>query len=207
MSVYKECSAALRRLLEGTDEFRDTRIEANGGDVFTEIDVVIEAHKGSWTQKQEVEAQKRANLLLASNYRASRVVRFGPVHFNGVLDYARIAACVVYADPERGPEHWKTPNGEFPRIRHADDKIKSVGRRKASVRDDAVSWPQKPVIGTAQELREALDEANKRADELEQECGRLRSHSAESNGHRTWSREEIEQVAEELIRDRIGKAT
>lgn len=134
-SLYQQCSKAIERLMER-------------GDVFTEIDVVSEAATGEWTDDDYKRALKDANAVCGTHYRSRKLGRYGPVKFaDGVEDYARIAEKIVYADAEKGPEFWETPNGEFPKLMLEDDSLVAQGRRSGTNRNDAKPWSEQPWIG------------------------------------------------------------
>lgn len=135
MSIYSDCAQAISDLAELND-------------VFTEADVWIHASRDGWTTDDVREARKYANQIISARYRNGEVVRFGPVEYSGVQDYARKAGSIVYAGTENGPVTWSTPNGEFPRLSRHEDEIQSGsgGRRKGTARSDDEPWAEQPGV-------------------------------------------------------------
>jgi hypothetical protein len=144
MSIQAQCREAMNTL-------------ATEGGVFTEIDVVNHASQGKgWTEKLFREAADRAYSVLQSAYKNGHLVRFGPVEYRGTPDYARKATKIVYADPERGPRAWETPNGTFPRILAPEgDPLSAPGRKSNEVvgRDDTRPWDEQRKPIRARHLR------------------------------------------------------
>lgn len=170
MSLYRQCSeAAVKLMANPPTEF---------GGVFSEIDVVNLAATRSWKKSDWPEAMRHANQVLGTAYRGRKLARYGPLVLpDGNRDYGRIAAKIVYAAAETGPEVWDTPNGRFPRLMIEDDDIGRQGRRFGTNRNDLVPWE-------TQNLHEAQPAGDKeRIKELEAETERLRSHAANGNGH------------------------
>lgn len=133
MSIYSECSKALRELMKDPPE--------DFGGVFTEIDVVRLAGHAGWSKDNYKEAVRHANNLMGAQYRARKLCRFGPVKLpNGQLDHARIASKIVYASAETGPKVWETPNGKFKRMMMENDPIQRAGRKIGTNRNDLASW-------------------------------------------------------------------
>lgn len=135
-SLYRQCAAALERLIDRYPEA-----------VFTEIDVETEAaDPKSWKTEDYQNALHDANAICGTQYRHRKLCRFGPViTADGSPDYARIAGRIVYADATMGPTHWETPNGRIPRLMVQDDEIGRQGRRAGTNRDDAEPWEDQPI--------------------------------------------------------------
>lgn len=136
MSIYSDCAQAISDLAELSD-------------VFTEADVWIHASRDGWTTDDVREARKYANQIISARYRNGEVVRYGPVEYSGVQDYARKAGSIVYAGTESGPVTWSTPNGEFPRLPRHEDEIQSGGRRKGTARSDDEPWSEQPGVDSS----------------------------------------------------------
>lgn len=127
MSVYSDSSQAISDLAELHE-------------VFTEIDVVNHAAKDGWSKAHFKEAKKYANQIVSAKFRNGEIVRYGPVEYDGIKDYARRAGQIVYGGAASGPEFWETPNGRFPQLpRHADN-IQTSGRKKGTNRHDELPW-------------------------------------------------------------------
>lgn len=170
MSIQAECREAMNRL-------------ADRGVIFTEIDVANEASTESWSSKNFEAAVRHAYNVLQGDYKLGRLVRYGPVKFNGVGDYARRATKIVYAHPQKGPRNFETPNGRFPRLLASQDSMMTAGRRTGTNRDDTKPWSAQnvstkkvglkgPPVDTAPLLR--------RIQELERENAALRKPSADA---------------------------
>lgn len=127
MSIQAECREAMNRL-------------AHAGGLFTDIDVANEAATDGWSTKLYEQAVRQAYSVLQGDYKKGKLVRFGPVEYNGVSDYARRGTRIVYADAQRGPKEFETPNGKFPRLLSSNDSLSSVGRRTGANRDDTKPW-------------------------------------------------------------------
>lgn len=164
MSIQAECRAAMHRLAEQ-------------GDLFTEIDVANEASSDAWSTKHFDQAVKFAYNVLQGDYKQGRLVRFGPVTFQGNIDYARRGTKILYTDAENGLQELVTPNGTFPVLTADRDALSAPGRRSGTNRDDTKPWanqnvtlkrvtPKGPPIDTAPLM--------KRIAELESEVNRLR---------------------------------
>lgn len=148
-SVYRQCSAAIDRLVEEPPK--------QHGGVFTEIDVQIAAASDDWKPAEYSTALHDSNELCGTRFRHRKLCRYGPVVIgtgqDRIEDYARIAGKIVYADAETGPTVWKTPNGEFQRMMVEDDHLSRQGRRSGTNRNDAEPWkdqslaspPRKPI--------------------------------------------------------------
>lgn len=173
MSIQAECREAMHRL-------------AASGGTFTEFDVANEASgqgtKG-WTGKMFESAVRQAYNVLQGDYKRGRLVRYGPVHYNGRADYVRRGTKIVYAHPDNGPEEFHTPNGDFPRLLSVDDTYAKAGRRIGTNRDDTKPWG----VQTIQQVSKGpeLDPKPllKRIEALEAENATLRAERAEANGH------------------------
>lgn len=203
MSIYKACSAACREL-------------ASKGEPFIDIDVVNQAAQDGWSERNFREAQRHANQICGTEYRGGRIVRYGPVTFEGEKDYVRKAGRVLYAGAETGPEIFSTPNGEFPQIHDRDDPLSRVGRRRGTRRDDLTPWDEqnpdairddgmmvdgRPLHREIERLRAELKAANNRVQELETESQRLREGkvAASANGKGSV-------VPKQLIEDAVLEA-
>lgn len=162
MSIQAECREAMNRL-------------AYQATLFTEIDVANEAATDGWSSKHFDQAVRHAYNVLQGDYKKGKLVRFGPVDFNGVKDYARRGTKIVYADAYKGPKKFETPNGTFPRLLSANDRLSGPGRRTGTNRDDTKPWdgqtvtlkrqePKGPPVDTAPLMR--------RINELESELKR-----------------------------------
>jgi hypothetical protein len=143
MSIQAECREAMNRL-------------AGRGVTFTERDVVEAASMPNWSRLQVVKAQRAAYAVLQGDYRKGRLARFGPVAVNGLDDYVRNQAKIVYTSAVKGPSIVETPNGVFERMLADSDTISSVGRRPGIDRDDFIAWDQQ---GTHEAPRESADRA------------------------------------------------
>jgi len=183
MSVYTDISAAARALVAG------------GTDIFTEADVV---QRAGLSEGDLPEGRRHAPQVLASLFRASRVVRFGPVYppeLAGKGDYARALGHIIYASAERD-EPLVTPNGEFDIIRYANDPIfnRKGGRPRASDRDDLALWvtpPSPDEVKAGDSAKDAIIAS------LRDEVARLRRENAELRKER--DRALTEQVPDALI--------
>lgn len=180
MSIYKACSSACREL-------------AKTGEPFIDIDVVNAAAQDGWSDRNYREAQRQANQIVGTDYRAGKLVRYGPVTFEGNKDYVRKAGRVLYADAEAGPKTIETPNGKFKQISDRSDDLARVGRRQGTRRDDFTAWDQqspeairsdsmlvdgRPLERRIHQLEAELRAATKRCDELEVENQRMREAKA-----------------------------
>lgn len=133
-TIYTQCSATIKGL-------------AREGQPFCELDVVRLARHPRWTDADHDEALRHTPAILCALFRQRSLVRFGPVGTDAPLtgepDYVRRQGFILYADFEA----WRnaaveTPNGIFDAILGGEDPIHKVGRRKASERDDFVSWTE-----------------------------------------------------------------
>lgn len=182
MSIQAECRAAMNRL-------------ADQGRVFTEIDVANEARSSGWSSTNLERALKDAYNVLAGDYKKGRLVRYGPVTFKGHQDYARRATKIVYADADKGPRTFDTPNGSFARLFSADDTLARAGRKVGTDRDDTKPWSvQSPVRKVAEAKGPPIDPAPfmKRIQELEAERNRLEKElqGCRNNGNGHWAAKE-----------------
>ena len=139
----------------------------NGNTPFTEIDVINNAARLSWTQDDYKKAMTQANQIAYAYYRSGKLQRYGPVHFQGEEDYLRYASKIVYAGPT-GPNTITTPNGTFPAIMAHEDHISSVGRRAGTNRDDLHEWPKDEEY---QQLQEQIKHLSDRIEDLEDRAG------------------------------------
>lgn len=133
MSIYSDCSQAISDLAELHE-------------VFTEIDVVNHAADDGWNKALYKEARKYANQIVSAKYRNGELVRYGPVEYGGIKDYARRAGMIAYGGATKGPEVWTTPNGSFPPISRHSDTIQTSGRRKGTARHDEKAWSDQPEL-------------------------------------------------------------
>lgn len=178
MSIQAECREAMNRLAER-------------GDVFTEFDVANEASHEGWSSKHFEQAVRQAYNVLQGDYKKGKLVRFGPVEFQGIQDYARRGTKIVYADAEKGPDGFETPNGIFPRLYAATDKLVRAGRRVGTSRDDTKPWDTQEVATKPGTTRgPAIDPAPllRKIEELQAANRRLEKQLAEvtapdHNGH------------------------
>ena len=175
MSIQAECREAMARL-------------AARGATFTEIDVANEAAQDGWSSNNLTRAMKDAYSVLQGEYKKGKLVRFGPVEFQGIKDYARRGAKIVYADAEKGPATFDTPNGQFPRLLAKADSLNQVGRRRGTSRDDTKPWGAQDVSTTkrAEPKGPAIDPAPllRRIEELQAEVRRLKAdRPANGNGN------------------------
>lgn len=135
-SVYKQCAAAIDRIVQ----------DPSDEGVFTEIDIITEAAKKSWTPTEFSKSLHDANEIAGQRYRNRKLCRYGPVTIgkgkNKVQDYARIAGKIVYADAVKGPKIWKTPNGNFKKMMIEDDQLSRQGRKPAANRNDSEPWSE-----------------------------------------------------------------
>lgn len=138
-SIYKQCAEAIDRLVKKPPK--------QHGGVFTEIDVTTEAATGDWKSNDFTRSLHDSNAICGTQYRHRKLCRYGPVTLadGKTQDYARIAGKIVYADAETGPEIWKTPNGDFPRMMIEDDELTKQGRRPGTERNDAHPWDDQPL--------------------------------------------------------------
>lgn len=128
MSLQNDCRKSMEEL-------------ALQGAVFTEIDVANQASKGKgWLEKNFKTAAKKAHETLYGAYKSGKLVRYGPVNYQGNEDYARKGTKIVYADAQSGPRIWTTPNGGFPRLAYENDLMSRAGRRVGTTRDDTKRW-------------------------------------------------------------------
>lgn len=188
-SIYQLCSQAAKRLAQSDQPFID-------------IEVAQEAYNQGWNQKNVKEAQKHANQICGVMYRAGKLVRYGPVEFEGETDYVRHAGRIVYGGAETGPETIETPNGTFKRVYDREDTLATVGRRKNSTRDDLQSWEDQAVAAPASggapmlvdgaplmqrinELEAKFRRAEADRERLEKENERLRTHAVASSSSKT----------------------
>lgn len=174
MSIQAECREAMNQLAEG-------------GAVFTEIDVANTAASSEWSSSHFEQAVKHAYNVLQGDFKKGRLIRYGPVTFRGKQDYARRATKIVYADAEKGPETFDTPNGDFPRLFAETDILNRAGRRVGTGRDDTKPWDDQ-TIGRASSMKgPPVDPAPllKRIEELTAENTRLREGQpvAATNGN------------------------
>lgn len=211
MSIYKDCSRACRSL-------------AKKSEIFTEIDVANLAgrHK-NWGKTQFKEAIRQANQIVSAQYRASQLVRFGPVHFNDAEDYARVASKIAYAgvsmeDEERKPivDRWETPNGVFSALFVRNDTMGRTGRRPGNNRDDSQSWEGQEVQATREEDSEPrpkgsgppvednpVNQLRKRLEDAQAEVAELQAKLAEQNGT-DLDKEQIRSIAEDAVQEFVG---
>jgi len=116
MSIHTDCRAAIDRL-------------AGQGGTFTEFDIANEASgqgtKG-WSGKMFQQAAKDAYSVLQAGYKRGKLVRYGPVEYQGNTDYVRRGTKIVYADAEEGPKEFVTPNGTFARLVAEQDTLLKV---------------------------------------------------------------------------------
>lgn len=156
-SIYKQCSAAIDRLLEHPPRLH--------GGFFTEIDVIAEAATENWGKADYDKAMHEANEICGKRYRDRKLCRYGPVKIGKgegkIEDYARIAGKIVYADAVNGPTLWKTPNGEFKKLTEEADTLTRQGRKSAANRNDAEPWDQQ--VLPASRSRKARRTTNGRA--------------------------------------------
>lgn len=165
MSIQAVCREAMNRL-------------AASGETFTELDVANEASgqgtKG-WNGPMLQQAVKQSYAVLQGDYKRGKLVRYGPVVFDGVRDYARRGSKILYAHPGLGPEQLTTPNGIFDRIISDSDALARAGRRSKTNRDDTQPWAnqivtQKTIGGPEVDVAPLL----RRIQDLEAENLRLR---------------------------------
>jgi hypothetical protein len=174
MSIYSSCSKAISDLSELHE-------------VFTEIDVVNHAAEDGWSKANYKEAKKYANQIISAKYRSGEVVRYGPVEYDGITDYARKATMIVYGGVENGPEFWETPNGKMPRLPKHEDTFQISGRRKGTARHDELPWAEQDVpadIKIARQVTSGATKSNGRkggtSDQTQQEIQRLNIALSES---------------------------
>lgn len=207
MSIYKDCSRACREL-------------AATGKAFIDIDVVNAAADPGWAAKHFREAQRHANQIVGTEYRAGKLVRYGPVKYENEDDYVRRAGRVLYADAAEGPQEIETPNGKFGPIHDRDDKLARVGRRRGTKRDDFTSWDAqtaeavvgdgmlvdgRPLMRRINTLEANLKQANKRNEELVAEVERLRKGLANgSNGSDVVSHEMLRSMVDDRVIEITG---
>lgn len=172
-SVYKQCATALDRVAEHPPR--------QYGGVFTEIHVISEAVDKAWSESDYDKAMHDAAEVCGQRYRGGRLCRYGPVKVGeDSEDYARIAGKIVYADARTGPDVWRTPNGDFPKLMFDQDPINHQGRKPSAKRNDAEPWdqqtlmagktPPKPDQGeTSNDLMSALLELTRRVEHLEED--------------------------------------
>lgn len=213
-SIYTDCSQAVRRLLEDPS-LADSGIEG----VFTELDVINLASKSRWGQKGFRRAMREANEVVTGLYRTSRIARYGPVKVpeREGTDYVRIAAKVVYAHPENGPEEIETANGTFKRMMVGDETDRHAGRRVANNRDDLTPWDEQdistvqtvrtPTRQSAQvtQLQADLKAAHDKIRDQQTELSRLRAHKAAQTKGIRLSDEEAA-VLSSLITELVAQA-
>lgn len=185
-SIYTQCSIAARRL-------------ATEDDPFDESSVVRAAADAEWAEEDFAEADRHAPQVLASLYRNSKLVRFGPVSpeqapLTGEHDYVRRDGKLLYGNLAAWEgKKLETPNGEFEPISYSHDPLKKNGRRKTSERDDFLPWaeqvPRSPDDGRADvaalrrdvhKYRTALVASEREVDRLRAENSRLRAARASS---------------------------
>lgn len=212
MSIQAECRAAVNRL-------------ARQGGVFTEIDVANEAGTDGWSGKMFEQAMSKAYNVLQSEYKAGKLVRYGPVDYNGVKDYARRGSKILYADAHKGPSMLTTPNGNFPRLLSQNDEMAHAGRKAGTNRDDTKPWatqkpmlsPRKTATGPPVDVAPLL----RRIEKLEAENNQLRSnghtngngngngHNGNGNGHiKPWDESLISELADAIaarMEERVGE--
>lgn len=223
MSIYSQCSEAAAKLMKNPPK--------DQGGVFTEIDVVRLAGSSGWSTENYKEALRHANQVVGTNYRARKLCRYGPVELpDGTKDYARIASKIVYADAENGPDVWKTPNGNFPKLMIHDDEIGRQGRRHNTNRNDLASWDEQdikaikvkePVIKGAKgpavdvgpferriaQLEADLNRANKLLEEKEREIQRLRDHKATPINGKGIDESRVKKLAEDAVEAFVSDLT
>lgn len=196
-SVYKQCSQALRETLEE-------------GRPFTELDIVNRASAVEWNKARWKQALTSANQLLNAQYRAGKLVRFGPVKYQGELDYARIGTKIVYAGLDA--TSLKTPNGTFSTLTHDQDQISAPGRRVGTNRDDMVVWSEQEDTALIQETATMTGNIDVRPFErriasLESERNRLvkecRRLTQEIEKLKNQNEDPITQAIEQLVEDQV----
>lgn len=201
MSLYRECSQAVERLMEHPP--------AKHGGVFTEIDVTAKAATREWSNDNLEEAMRHANQVCGTKYRERKLCRYGPVVLpDGTEDYARIASKIVYADADTGPDEWETPNGVFPKMMIEEDPLTAQGRRRGTVRNDLVAWDDqthtaRPLSREAR-LKQELEAAKRQVARSQAELDRLREIHA--NGDLLETVENLTQrvrILEERDRKRL----
>lgn len=165
MSIQAECREAMNQLAES-------------GAVFTEIDVANTASSQAWSGDHFEQAVKHAYNVLQGDFKKGRLVRYGPVNFRGKEDYARRATKIVYADAEKGPEIFDTPNGRFPRLFAESDTLNRAGRRVGTGRDDTKPWDAQTIGKGGSMKGPPVDPGPllKRIEELTAENARLRKN-------------------------------
>lgn len=173
MSIYSDCSAAISNL-------------AARPEVFSEIDVVNLASSDGWSKVNFKEARKYANQIVSQKYRSGDLVRYGPVVYGEVQDYARRAAMIVYGGATTGPDEWDTPNGKIPRLLRHDDHIQIAGRRKGTARHDEQLWSEQagidPGIQIVRAPKGRARRAPKDSNELQKEIMRLTQELSQARG-------------------------
>jgi hypothetical protein len=167
MSIVTDCRKAVSTLAER-------------GDTFTEFDVANEASgmgtKG-WTAKMFEKAVRDSYVVLSGEYKKGTLCRYGPVTLDsGNTDYARRGSKIVYASANSGPEHFETPNGDFPRVLVDSDPMFHVGRRAGSNRDDTTPWSEAKATRERSDGGTQLDPAPflARIEQLQSEVNRLK---------------------------------
>lgn len=198
-SVYKQCAAAIDRLI--ADPPKD-----NGG-VFTEIDVISEAAQPEWTKVEYDKAIHQANESCGKRYRDGKLARYGPVKIGKgedcIEDYARIAGKIVYADAATGPKVWKTPNGTFKKLMAEEDHLAKQGRTAGANRNDAEPWDQQAVSAKPRRRRSTVRSAKDR--DVMDLAIQLRKQVHELQG-RVDTLEEREQRREDAMRAQLDAA-
>lgn len=135
MSIHTQISGAIAELRQDPP--------ADLGGVFTEIEIVLKAERLEWSDEDWKTAQRAANNLCGTRFRARKLCRYGPVDPpDGPQDYARIASKIVYADARTGPDYWETPNGRFPKLMFENELMRGPGRKSGVNRNDLVSWDE-----------------------------------------------------------------
>lgn len=178
MSIQAECREAVNSL-------------AAAGGTFTEFDVANEASgqgRKGWTSKLFEQAVKNAYNVLQGDYKRGKLVRYGPVEFQGNKDYVRRGTKIIYAHPENGPEQFETPNGSFARMHSEGDPLAKAGRKAGTNRDDTKPWGGQ-TVSTTKQKGPAIDHEPllKRIRELEKERDVLAAklENGNGNGHTT----------------------
>lgn len=190
-SVYRQCASALDRIIQNPPR--------QHGGVFTEIDVTTEAATNEWNNAEYTKSLHDSNEICGQRFRGRKLCRYGPVVIgkgkDKIEDYARIAGKIVYADAAKGPDIWKTPNGEFRKMMVEDDHLSRQGRKPAANRNDAEPWseqalPAKPrpskarrdksqVTSSERNLEKLVESLAERVESLEEERAQREAYIAE----------------------------
>ncbi len=196
MSIQAECREAMHRL-------------ASSGGTFTEYDVANEASgQGTrgWNGPMLEQAVKQAYTVLQGDYKRGKLVRYGPVNFDGSKDYARRGTKIVYAHPSDGPATLDTPNGSFPRLAFEDDDLSRAGRRRATNRDDTKPWAGQKVTQRTMAVNGSIDPAPllKRIEQLEAENAKLRANGddalkAHNDAHAAQHEQQLDALVDALV--------